>query len=232
MWVILIKDKKGTSIVNAFQKIISKGRKTNKLWVDQGREFYKNSFKDFLKINNIEMYSIYNEGKSVVAERFIRTIKNKIFKHMTAISKNVYFDLLDDIVDKCNNTIHKTIKMKHIDVTSDSYGEYNENPNKKEPKFKVGDHVRISKCKNIFPKGYTPNWSEEVFVISQIKNTAPWTYVINDLNGEEITGSFYEKELQKTNHIEFRIEKVFKRKGDKLYVKWKGYDNRFNSWID
>ena len=95
-----MKDKKGTSIVNAFQKIISKGRKPNKIWVDQGSEFYNNSFKDFLKINNIEMYSTYNEGKSVVAERFIRTLKNKIFKQMTAISKNVYFDVLDDIANK------------------------------------------------------------------------------------------------------------------------------------
>ena len=198
-WVVPIKDKKGVSIVNAFQKIISEGRKPNKIWVDQGSEFYNQSFKDFLKINNIEMYSTYNEGKSVVAERFIRTLKNKIFKHMTAISKNVYFDVLDDIVNKYNNTVHKTIKMKPIDVTGDSYAKYNENSNKKDPKFKIGDHVRISKYKNIFAKGYAPNWSEEVFVINKIKNTVPWTYAISDLNGEEITESFYEKELQKTN---------------------------------
>ena len=100
------------------------------------------------------------------------------------------------------------------------------------PKIKVGDHVRTSKYKNIFAKRYTQNWSQEVFIISKIKNTVPWTYVISDLNGEPITGSFYEKELQKTNQKEFRIEKVIKRKGDKLYVKWKGYDNLFNSWIN
>ena len=151
---------------------------------------------------------------------------------MTAIFKKFYFDVLDDIVNKYNNTIHKTIKLKPIDVTGDSYAEYNEDFNKKDPKFKVGDHVRISKYKNIFAKGYTPNWSEEVFVINKIKNTVPWTYAISDLNGEEITGSFYEKELQKTSQKEFRIEKVISRKGDKLYVQWKGYDNRFNSWID
>ena len=114
------------SIINAFQKIISEGRKPNKIWVDQGSEFYNKSFKDFLKINNIEMHSTYNEGKSVVAERFIRTLKNKIFKHMTAISKNVYFDVLHDIINKCNNTSHRTIKMKPIDVTSDSYAKYSE----------------------------------------------------------------------------------------------------------
>ena len=151
---------------------------------------------------------------------------------MTAVSRNIYFDVLDNIVNKYNNTVHKTIKMKPIDVTSDSYAEYNEDFNKKDPKFKVGDNVRISKYKNIFAKGYTPNWSEEVFVVSKIKNTVPWTYVISDLNGEPITGSFYEKELQKTNQKEFRKEKVLKRKGYKLYVKWKGYNNSFNSWIN
>ena len=119
-WVVPIKDKKGTSIVNAFQKIISEGRKPNKIWVDQGGEFYNKLFKRFLKINNIEMYSTYNEGKSVVTKRFIRTLKNKIFKHMTAVSKNVYSDVLDDILDKYNNTIHRSIKMKRIDVTSDN----------------------------------------------------------------------------------------------------------------
>ena len=147
-----------------------------------------------MKINNIEMYLTYNEGKSVAAERFIRTLRNKIFKHMTAILKNVYFDVLDDIVNKYNNTVHRTIKMKPVDVTGDSYAEYNENPNKKDPKFKIGDHVRISKYKNIFAKGYTPNWSEEIFVISTVLSV-PWTYIINDLNGEELTGSFCEKEL-------------------------------------
>ena len=151
---------------------------------------------------------------------------------MTAISENVYFDVLEDIVNKYNNTVHRTIKMKPIDVTDDSYAEYNEDFNKKGPKFKVGDHVRISKYKNIFAKGYTPNWSEEVLVIKKVKNTVPRTYVINDLNGKEMTGSFYEKELQKTNQEEFRIKKILKRKGDKLYVKWKRYDNSFNSWIN
>ena len=127
---------------------------------------------------------------------------------MTAVSKNIYFDVLDDIVNKYNNAVHRTIKMKPIDVTSDSYAEYNEDSNENKPKFKVGDHVRISKCKTIFAKGYTPNWPEEVFVVSKIKNTIPWTYVISDLNGEPIAGSFYEKELQKTSQEKFRIEKV------------------------
>ena len=137
---------------------------------------------------------------------------------MTAISKTVYFDVLDDIANKYNNIVHRTIKMKPIDVKDNTYAEYNQDFNKKDPKFKVGDRVRISKYQNILAKGYTPNWLEEDFLVSKIKNTVPWNYVVSDLNGEKITGSFYEKELQKTNQKEFKIEKVFKRKGDKLYV--------------
>ena len=156
---------------------------------------------------------------------------------MTAISKNVYIDKLDDIVNEYINTYHRTIKMKPVDVTDNTYIDSmklhsSKEINDKDPKFKVGDRVRISKYKNIFAKGYTPNWSEEVFVIKKVKNTVPWTYVINDLNGDEIIGTFYEKELQKTNQKEFRIEKVIKRKTHKLNVKWKGYDSSFNSWID
>ena len=138
------------------------------------------------------------------------------------------------MVWQMNTTIHinRTIKMKPVGVKDNTYIDSNKEVNDKDCKFKAGDRLRISKHKNIFAKGYTPNWSEEVFVISKIKNTVPWTYAISGLNGEEITGSFYENELQKTNQKEFRIEKVLKRKGDKLYVKWKGYDNSFNSWIN
>ena len=144
-WVVSLKDKRGISIINAFQKIISEGRKPNKIQVVQGSKFYNELLKRFLKINNIEMYSTYNEGKYVVAERFIRTLKNKIFKHMAAVSRNVYFDVLDIIVDKYNNTVYRSIKMKPVDVTSDFYAEYNEDANEKDTKFKVGDHIRISK---------------------------------------------------------------------------------------
>ena len=134
------------------------------------------------------MYSIHNKGKLVVAERFIRKLISKILKHMTAISKNVYFDVLDDIVNKYNDTFHRTIKMKRVDVKDNTYIDLKKEVNDKDPKFKVGDYARISKYKNIFATGYMPNWSEEVFVVNKIKNTVQWTYVINDLNVEEITG--------------------------------------------
>ena len=130
------------------------------------------------------MYSTYDEKKSVVAKSFITILKIKIFKHMTALSKNVYFDVFDNIADKYNNTYHNSIKMKLIDVKSSSYAEYNISSNTKDDESKIGSHVIISKYKNIFTKEYTPNWSEEVFVISKIKNAIPWTYVIYDLNGE------------------------------------------------
>ena len=151
-WVVPLKDKREISIINAFQKILdNSNRKPNKIWVDEGGEFYNNLLKRFLKINNIDMYSTYNKGKSVVAERFIRTLKNKIFKHMTTVSKNVYFDVLDSIwLLSC----------------------INEDSNEKNPKFEVRNHVRISKYKNVFAKWYTQNWSED-FDVSKIKNTVP-----------------------------------------------------------
>ena len=144
----------------------------------------------------------------------------------------MYIDKLDDIVKKYNNIYHTSIKMKPVDVKDNTYIDFKKEVNDKNRKFKVDDHVRISKYKNIFAKLYMPNWSEEIFIIKKIKNTVPWTYVLNDLNGDEVNGTFYENELQKTKQNEFMIEKVIKKKGDKLYVKWKGYDNPFNSWID
>ena len=138
--------------------------------------------------------------KKLFAERFIRTFMAKIYKYMSSISKNVYIDKLDDIVNEYNNTYHRTITMKPVDVKDNTCIDSMEllrsvelHFNDKDPKFKVGDYVRISKYKNIFTKGYTPNWSEKVFVIKKVKNTVTWTYVINDLNGEEIIRTFHEK---------------------------------------
>ena len=144
------------------------------------------------------MYSSYNEGKSVVAESFIRTLKNKLCKHMTATGKNVCYDVLDDIVNEYNNTKHNTVKMKPKDVRNDNKRVYIDEHNEKDSKFKVGDRVRISKFKNIFAKGYTPNWSTEIFIVVKINDTVPYTYTLKDLNGEEIIGSFYDRELQKS----------------------------------
>ena len=177
-FVIPLKDKKGISIVNVFDKIIKKSkRKPNEIWVDQGSEFYNRVFKKWLSDNYIIMYST--------------------FQHMTASGKNVYYDVLDDVVNKYNNTKHSTIKMKPIDVKNNKRV-YIDEHNEKDSRFKVGDRVRISKFKNIFSKGYSPNWSREIFIVDKTNDTVPYTYSIKDLNDEEIIGSFYDKELQKS----------------------------------
>ena len=186
-WVVPLKDKRGISTVNTFQKVLDR---SNKIWVDQGDEFYNNLFNRFAKNNKIAMYSTYNERKSVVAERFIRMLKKVIFKHMTAISKNVYFDVLDDIVKQYKNTVHRT--MKPINVTSDSYDEYNEDSYEIDSKFKVGDCISVSMYKSILAKGYTQNWSWQVFNISKIEKIVPWT-LNGDLNGENVMAHFMNK---------------------------------------
>ena len=154
------------------------------------------------------------------------------YKYMTSISKNVYIDKLDVVINKYDNTYCSTIKMKPVDVQSSTFINSSKEINDEDPKFKIGDIVRISKYTNIFAKGYVPNLSEEVFVVTKVKNTVPWRYVISYLRGKDIVGMFYEKELEKTNQKEFRFEKLIKSKGNKLYLKEKGYNSSFHSWID
>ena len=206
--VIPLEDTKDITITNAFQKILDESnRRPNKIRVHKGIEFYNRSTKSWFGKNDIEMYSTRNVGKSVIAERFIRALKNKIYKYMTSVSKNVYIYKLDDIVNKKNNTYHSIIKMKPVDVKSNTYIDSTKETNNKSPKFKIGDTVRISKYKNIFAKGYNPNWSEEAFVIKKVKNTVLQKYDINDLNGEQIFEMFYENELQKTNQKNLELKK-------------------------
>ena len=167
--------KKGIIITDGFQKFLDESnRKRNKIWLGKGSKLYNRPMKLWLEKNGIERYSMHNAGKSVIAEIFIRTLKNKIYKYMTSISKTVYIDKLDDIVNKYNNT-YSTIKMKPVDVKSNTYIDFSKEVNDKNPKSKIVDNVRISKYKNVFTKGYNPNWSEEVFVIKKVKNTVPWT---------------------------------------------------------
>ena len=145
------------------------------------------------------------------------------------MSEKCYIDKLDEIVDKYSNKYHRAIQTKPIDIKSGEQIEYSADQN---DKYKVGDHIIISQYKNSFAKGYISNCSEKVFIIKEVTNTAPWLYFISDYNREEIIETFYEKEMQKKNQTESRIEKVIKSKRDKLSVKWKGYNNSFNRWID
>ena len=239
-WVIPIKDKKGETITNAFKGIIN-NRKPTYLWTDKGTEFYNSTFKDYLKENGITLYSTQNVEKSSVIERFNRTLKGKMFKEFTVQNSTVYTDILPKIVEEYNNTYHSTIKMKPKEASMkknesitylNSY--HSKAPKKlKKPFFKIGDKVRISKYREIFDKSYKGNWSEELFIIKEIQPTIPITYKIKDLLGEDIEGSFYEQELQMADQKIFRIEKVLKKdyKNRKMFVKWKGYPIKFNSWV-
>ena len=243
-WIEALKDKKTESVSLAFDHIFKKSkRKPEKLWTDKGSEFISKHFKDFLKRNNIMVYHTQNEEKSSVVERWIRTMKNKMWKMFSANNNTVYWDKLDKLVDDYNNRKHSSIKMSPTEASKKGNEKqvfvnlYEDEiflkPGK--PKFSIGDKVRISKYKRrVFDKGYTPNWTEEVFVIDKINLTKPITYNVVDLLGEKVEGSFYEKELKKAKQQTFRIEKVVKRdnKKKKELVKWKGYSDKFNSWVD
>ena len=238
-----MKDKKTESVCSAFDEIFKKSkRKPKKLWSDKGSEFISKHFKDFLKTHHITLYHTENEKKSSIVERWNKTMKNKMWRIFSANNNTVYWEKLDKLVDDYNNTVHSSIEMTPTEaskkeneeqVFANLYGDliYLKPQN---PKFSIGDKVRISKHKRpVFDKGYTPNWTEEVFVVDKVMLTKPVTYYIVDLLGENVEGSFYEKELQKAKQQTFRIEKVVRRdnKKKKALVKWKGYSDKFNSWV-
>ena len=242
-WILALKDKKTEGVSLAFDHIFEKiKRKPEKLWTDKGSEFISKHFKEFLRKNNIKLYHTENEEKSSIVERWNKTMKNKMWKMFSANNNTVYWDKLDKLVDDYNNTVHSSIEMTPTEaskkenekqVFANLYGDVIYLKPQK-PKFSIGDKVRISKYKRkVFVKGYTPNWTEEVFVVDKVMLTKPVTYHIVDLLGEKVEGSFYENELQKAKQQTFRIEKVVRRdnKKKKALVKWKGYSDKFNSWV-
>lgn len=240
-WLIPLKNKDGKSVKEAFIQIF-KTRKPEKLWTDKGTEFYNKDFKELLKSENIELYSTENEEKSSVVERWNRTMKEKMFKYFTEYSTSKYIDILDDLVNKYNNTKHTSTKFTPLEGSKKQNERqiyinlYADLEPMQKPKFKVGDMVRITKKKTTFEKGYTTRWTEEIFKINHILTTQPPTYKLIDMKNEEIQGSFYEQELQKTNQQMFRVEKILssrkKNNKDEVLVKWRGYDKSFNSWIN
>jgi len=233
-WMIPLKDKTGLSVSKAFKQIFSKSkRKPRKLWVDKGTEFYNRYVKALLDI-----YSTENEEKSSVAERWIRTMKERMHKYFTANNTYRYLEALDGLVSGYNNRKHSSIGMSPAEASKSSNEDavraklYPPKPPPLRPKFKVGDRVRIPRKKRTFEKGYTSRWTEEVFTVSEVLYTNPPTYRITDSDGEEIKGSFYEAELQKTTQNVYRVEKVVRKRGKKALVKWMGYPDSQNSWID
>lgn len=205
VFVKSLKTKTGLEVTNAFKEII-KERKPEKIWSDKGSEYVNSTFKKFLKENDIELYHTENEEKSCIAERFIRTLKEKISKYFTAYNTTKYYDVLDQIVSEYNNTYHNTIKMTPIEGSKkenerDIYERvFQDDLCEKKPRYKVGDRVRLSRYKNKFEKGYERNWTREIFIIDKVLQTNPITYRLQDLKGEEIIGSFYENELQVTKY--------------------------------
>ena len=205
-WVEPLDSKSAEDVRDTFKEIFSGQRVPQKIWVDRGKEFYNKKMETLLNITGkskrgkpIELYSTFNEGKSVVAERFIRTLKDKLYRKMTEKGTREYMLYLDAIVFDYNNTVHSTTKMKPVDVRDNSLRSlYEPEPNLKKPKFEVGDTVRMSKIKNIFEKGYTPNWTQELFTVKERLDTNPWTYTLQDTAGDEMYGTFYEQELQKS----------------------------------
>ena len=198
-WIVPLKDKKGETITEAFKLIFKEGRKPQYLWVDKGKEFYNKHLKELLENHNIQMYSTENEEKSSVCERWNRTIKGKMWKQFTIQGNTQYLDILPNILEQYNNTKHSSIKITPMEASQKKnegivyFNLYGDTKPSSKPKFKVGDKVRISKYKRkVFDKGYTPNWTEEVFTVDKIQYTIPITYKLKDLSNEEIQGSFYE----------------------------------------
>jgi uncharacterized membrane protein YfhO len=210
-WGIALRDKTGQTVKDAFEKIFkSSNRKPKKLWCDLGKEFYNKTMKSFLNEHNIELYSTYNEGKSVYAERLNRTLKQIMWKKFTTQGNQKWVKILNSVLEYYNNKIHSSIKMspneaskypekiKEIINDNNYENEINMTKRQNKPKFKVGDRVRIYKWKNHFEKSYTAKWTLEVFKISEVVPSSPTTYRIKDLSGEEIEGRFYSNQLQKT----------------------------------
>ena len=241
-WAVPLKTKTGIAVADALRDLFKHQLPPKKLWTDKGKEFYNKHVAEVLAKNNIQIYSTENEEKASVVERWNRTIKTKMWKYFSANNTKRYIDILDRLINKYNNTKHRSIGCTPtVARRPASYQHvfkklYTKNIERQDPKFKVGDQVRITKKKKTFEKGFTLNWTEEVFNISEVKPTKPPTYIIQDMQGDTIEGSFYEAELQITKQDVYRIEKVIKKRTRKdgereALVKWKGYDNKFNSWV-
>jgi len=243
-WSIPLKNKTGQTTAEAFRKVAKEsGRIPRHLWVDKGKEFYNKDVNNWLKENNIIMYSTYSEHKSCVVERFNRTLKEQMWKRFTAENTRNWIDMLDKLINDYNNKVHSTIEMTPVEASQkenemkaiqNTLDKTRSIPIRK-PKLKIGNKVRLSRTKQIFEKGYLPNWSEELYVIDKVQNTIPVTYKLKDLLGEEIEGSFYEQELQKSDQIVYRVEKVIRKKKidgvEHGLVKWSGYNEKHNQWI-
>ena len=237
-WARPLKSKGGECVKTALQNIIETSeRKPHKVWSDNGSEFYNSKVGELFKRYDIKLYSTHNEPKATIAERFIRTLRGKIESNFILTQTTVWFDILPELLREYNQSYHRSIGMSPEDATKpENYVKVFKRlyPKQKEdtrPTLNIGDKVRISIHKRLFEKGATANWSEEIFEISKIVRAKPTVYHIIDLDGEEVKGSFYKEQLQKTNQNIYRIDRIIRRRGNEALVKWSGYPDKFNSWI-
>jgi hypothetical protein len=237
LWTVPLKDKSGETVSRGMEKVFSSGRIPKNLQTDHGKEFYNKHFDKLMKKHGVNHYSTYSTVKASMAERVIRTLKGKVYKHFSIIGKYNWYNALPNITKTYNETKHRIIGMKPCDVTikhdflKNIYNYPKEVPIKN--KFKVNDIVRISKQKAIFDKSYFINWTPELFRIRKINSSYPVTYLLEDIQGQEIKGSFYNEELQKARFEDvYLVEKILRKKGKKVFVKWLGFDKSHNSWID
>ena len=245
-WVIPLKDKTADTLVEAFKRILKESkRKPEKIHSDRGSEFVNKKFQALLKKENIGFYHTFNETKARVVERFNRTLKQRMYRYFSMASTKTYIDVLPKLVNAYNNSFHRSIQRIPASVNKDNEDEvwitlYGNQPPQKGYEFNVGDKVRISKLKKLFDKGYLPNWSEEIFTISKRIPRNPPVYKLKEYDGDELEGSFYEKELQrvetKGKEEVYKIEEILKKrkKGNNIeyFVKWLGYPEKYNSWIN
>lgn len=240
---IPIKDKTGKSVAEAMEKIIKKEKqKIRHLQTDDGKEYFNKVFSELMKKFEINHYSTKSEKKAAIIERFNRTLKGSMYKSFSNRGSHVWFDILPELINKYNNTFHRTINMKPIEVNRKNeklvlQTILNNTKPKHEripPKtFNTGDTVRISKYKGVFSKRYLPNWTNEVFKIHRVQPTFPETYILKDSKGEILQGGFYGHELLKSSVGDvYLVEKILRRKKDKVLVRWVGFNKNEDSWVN
>lgn len=239
VWAKPLKNKTGPEVTNAMDGIFKASKRTcANLNTDQGSEFYNVHFKNLMRQHNINHYSTYTVKKAAIVERVIRTIKERLYKYFSLNGSYRWLDILASIVQEYNNRRHRTTDMKPCDINKNNEQQilnstYSHIKFATPRRYKLGDIVRVSKNKHVFSKGYTPNWTTELFKIVKVRITNPTTYLLEDMQGVPISGCFYEDELQKTkNSNVYLVEKVLRKRGNKVYVKWLGFDKSHNSWIN
>jgi len=233
-WAVAIKSKTGKEVTNAMSKILI-DRAPKLLQIDNGKEFYNTNFDKLMSKYKIHKYSTFSIMKACIVERFNRTLKEKMFREFTARGSHDWISILPKLLNEYNNSKHRTIGMTPVqaDLNPTSVTLKQREINNEKIKFKVGDNVRISTQKGVFTKGYLPNWSTEIFEIIKINKTLPVTYQLQDYTGKPIAGCFYSAEIHKTDHPnEYLIEKIIRKKQNQMLVKWLGFDNTHNSWIN